>query len=290
MQNEMQANIIGNIFSEALEFEGVDKNLLMKNATELQAHIISKVRELSGHDLYDNEYIESKWGYASGYKNPIGIPEQIDILRSHENWPNLNPDSAIKYWREVCPNLQIPDWVDGPFVEIRDGCFSNNYGEELEEVFKAFAKSRNGKFENNLAGKYDRLRQTKWSLLCRDELYRQQPKGDIVISFRQLGIRQPINKGKHVVSSVRRAINKFVSREYGLGSKNGFTGLLTNQNRLACFGDLGMDFPGDEFDFGDGRFFGAPCVYYYSDRVIFRAYLIYIADSNYGAVSAFLPQ
>lgn len=122
------------------------------------------------------------------------------------------------------------------------------------------------------------------------QLYERQGGGDIFIGFAQFGIRFPVRNGKHIVASARRAREKFDNGEYGVGSKDGFTMLLTNSSRLQHYDDLWIDFVGDEFDYGDGRFFGAPCVNYNNDKVNFDANKVNNTNPNYGAASAFLPK
>ena len=152
---------------------------------------------------YANEEIPSNCGYSSGYRNPIEISTQIDILRSR--WPSLNPDPALRYMREIYQTLQLPDWVEGPFALIRPGFFSNIYGEELEEVLKAMAKSSDD-FRNyrkgQLGPKY--LRQSERTLSKLRTLMERQPGSDILISVAQFGIR-------HHGRSVRRARDVFVA-------------------------------------------------------------------------------
>lgn len=116
-----------------------------------------------------------------GWEPSAKIEDQIDILRSH--WPNLNPDPAWRYMREVYPTLQFPpDRVDAPYAIIRPGFFANEYGEEFVEILKALAKDRSN-FKHYYAGKCNP------KYLCKDEeeylgidaLAKQQPEGDILV-------------------------------------------------------------------------------------------------------------
>ncbi len=231
---------------------------------------------------YANEEVQSNYGYSSGYQKPVLITDQIDILR--QNWPKLNPDQAIKYWREVYPTLRFPDWVEGPFAIIRPEFFSNVYGEELEEVLKALADDRNGAFYNwrasQLGSKH--LRQSEHTLSKLRVLVERQPGSDILVCASQLGIR-------HSGRSVRRVREIYAPVEYGETAKNGCTMVLTNPNRLMNYDDLWLDFPGDEFSDGGRLFDRAPCLRFFV-RAEFGSLDVSYAVGRYGSVSSALPQ
>lgn len=230
------------------------------------------------------EEVSSSFGYLSGYQKPIKITDQIDILRSH--WPSLNPDPALRYYREVYPTFQFPNWVEGPFAIIRSGFFSNKYYEELGEVFGALIKSRDGKLYNYRAEQLgpEYLRQSQRTLEKLDVLMEQQPQSDILISSGQFGFH-------HRGCSIRRAREKFMENEYGIGAKDGGTMLLINPIRLQHYDDLWIDFAGDEFaPLADGDFDRAPCFNFDDDELGFHADWLCYADDHYGSVSAFLPQ
>ncbi|MFH1029924.1 MAG: hypothetical protein V1770_01540 [bacterium] len=263
---------------------------LNERGGEFKERMMTLIAELSVSNRYADEEVESGYGYLSGYKNPPKISDQIDILQGW--WPSLkNVDPALRWYKATAEKLQLPDWVEGPFVYIRPGFFSNAYGDELKEVLDIFSKARDGAFVNYLEGKMGKeLQQRERTVQKVSQLYERQGGGDIFIGFAQFGIRFPVRNGKHIVASARRAREKFDSGEYGVGSKDGFTMLLTNSSRLQHYDDLWIDFVGDEFDYGDGRFFGAPCVVCYCGRVDFGAGGVSSAIPGYGAASAFLPQ
>lgn len=263
------------------------------------AEFVSGLRRLiercSATNRFAGEEAPSTYGYLSGYERPVAISDQIDIMRSH--WPQLKPDLAARYYREAYPKLVVPNWVEGPFCLIRPGFFSNVYGEEVEEVLKALAKDRRGKFinyrEGRLGQKY--LRQSEQTLASLQAITEAQRGSDILIVPAQFGIRF---RGK----SVRRSRALFVTNEYGQGVKDGGTMLLTHpirlQHRLLTLpinlqhrDDLWLDFPGDEYsDGGDGRFEHAPCFRFREGRLGFAAYWVTSADEHYGSVSGFVPQ
>jgi len=257
---------------------------LIEQGDEFQSRIIAGIRELSVSNQFANEEVPSNYGYFSGYQTPAPITDQIDILRSH--WPNLNPDHAIRYMREVYPTLQLPSWVEGPFALIRPGFFSNLYGEELEEIFKALAKARHGKFVNYRKGRLgpEYLRQHARTISMMAKILKQQPGSDIIIVPEQFGIR-------HRGRSVRRTREVFVAPEFGEGAKNVGTMILTNPNRLQHYDDLWIDCAGDEYaPVADGDFSLAPYFYFYGGEVEFAADWFDHAFSLSGSASGSLPQ
>ena len=249
---------------------------------EATAHVIA---DLSVTDKYKNEEVASNYGYLSGYQQPAGIEEQVDILRSH--WRQLNPDAAIRYAREVGPTLQLPDWLEGPFVDVRPGFFSDNYPEELEEVMAVLAKSRDGEFYNFRAKQMGNFRRHAQNVAAYDRIMEQQPDSDLLVVYRQSGIR-------HRGRSVRRAreVMLGVAGEFGECPKSVGTMLLTNPNRLQHFDDLWSDCPGGEFDDPDAgvRFGHAPIFGFHGDGVKFGTGLVGRALGSCGSASGFVPQ
>lgn len=276
---------------KTLEELGLDKNGAQRvighgdeftSAIRNAAH--SALQNLSVSDRFKDEEVRSNYGYLSGYKKPVEVADQIDILRSH--WPNLNPDAALYYCREKYSTLQIPGWVEGPFAIIRPGFFSDKYGEELAEVLKAIAKDRKGKFVNYREGQLgpEYLRQSERTLSQLGVLMRQQPRSDILISPAQLGIR-------HRGRSVRRAREVLVTSEYGKGAKDIGTMLLTNPIRLRHYDDLWIDCAGDEFSPGaDGVFYCAPYFSFSGGGVEFSTRWVSSALAYFGSASGFLLQ
>jgi len=242
------------------------------------------LKDLSVSDRFKDEEVKSTYGYLSGYRKPVEVSDQIDILRSH--WPTLNPDGAVRYMKEVYPSLQLPKWIEGPFALIRPGFFSDKYGEELEEVLKALAKDRKGKFYNYREGQLgpDHLQQNTRTLSMISRIVELQSGSDIIIVPEQFGIR-------HRGRSVRRAREVLVASEFGEGAKNVGTMILTNPIRLQHYDDLWIDCAGDEYAPGaDGVFSFAPCFEFLGGEV--RFFTGWVGDPRdlYGSVSGFLPQ
>jgi len=245
---------------------------------------LTALKDLSVSDKFKDEEVKSNYGYLSGYRKPIEVSDQIDILRSH--WPTLNPDGAVRYMSEVYPSLKLPNWIEGPFALIRPGFFSADYGEELEEVLKALAKDRKGKFRNFREGQLgpDRLRQNVRTVSMINQIVKQQSGSDIIIVPEQFGIR-------HRGRSVRRVREVLVASEFGESAKNVGTMLLTNPIRLQDYGDLWIDCSGDEYAPSAGDDFSVAPYFCFDDgEVRFSTRWVDYAHGNYGSASAFLPQ
>ena len=243
--------------------------------------------ELSIIDRFANEEVGSSYGYLSGYRKPVAVADQIDILRSH--WPSLNPDKAIAYARDVYPTFQLPGWIEGPFVWIRPGFFSNVYGEEVEEVLKALKKDRKGRFVNYRENRLgpDRLRQNVRTVAALQQIVERQPDSDLIIVPSQFGIR-------HRGRSVRRAREVFDAPEFGTGAKDGGTMMLTNPIRLQHYDDLWIDMAGDDYhdpQYSDAPFARAPFFGFYDRRLEFGTEWSGRAIDVCGSASGFLvPQ
>ena len=253
-------------------------------ASAITEVIIAKTGELSLGNRFADEEVPSKYGYFSGYKKSAKIKDQIDILRSY--WSELNPDLCLKYFREQYSELQIPDWVEGPFTIIKQDFLSDEYGEELEEVLKALKKAREGKFVNCLKGKLspEYLRQSRRTIAKLQQVAEVQGNSDILLLPAQFGIRH----GSPIARSVRWAREVFVAGEFGIGAKNIATMLITNQIRLKHFDDLWIDCSGDEYRFGgSGRFDNAPCFCFVGGCIRLHAYGVGNTNAGCGSASAF---
>lgn len=232
-------------------------------------------------DRFKDEEVKSNYGYFSDYREPVKISDQIDILRSH--WPELSPDAALCYMREMYQTLHLPGWEEGPFAIIRPGFFSSLYGEEVAEVLKSLAKNRKfvSYYEDKLGPQY--LRQSERTLSKLRILMEQQPGSNILISPAQLGVH-------HRGRSSRRACEVFGSSEYGSGAKDVGTMILTNPIRLQQDNDLCILCAGDECGDADDDFSSVPLFDFDDDWVRFYAYWCGYASGYCGSASAFLSQ
>ncbi len=243
---------------------------------------------------FANEEKVSKWGYYSGYEKPKSVEDQIDIIRSH--WSNLDPDPALRYMREVYPNLKIPRWVEDPFALVRpknlychDGSDSRTFEKEtnqLAHVLAALRLSRgtgvrlgNSKF---VPQQIHRTKSLHWTWLTR---LTEQQSGDILIIPAQFGLR-------HRGRSIRRAREMFGRNEFGLDSYMVGTMLLTHPERLQHRSDLNIDCAGDAYDPLDllGREMCAPNFNIQNmDCLYFSARWIDEASPYNGSASGYLP-
>lgn len=258
------------------------------SAMKKAAH--SVLLNLSVSSQYADEETTSTYGYLSGYKKPRKVEDQIDILRAE--WPQLNPDKAIRFARDVYQTFDLPSWVEGPGVIIRPGYFSDQYGEEVEEILKALKKSYDGNFinylEDELGTEYLRQHQRTVSNLM--AIAEQQP-GDLLVVPFQFGIRYPVEGKKHIVSSVRRAREKFTTNEFGGCVKNNGTMLMTHTERLRNYDDLWMDCSGDERAPGaDGDFSRAPVLEFNGGHGRLSACWIDFVLARYSSPSFLRPQ
>ncbi|MFC1613006.1 hypothetical protein ACFL23_01615 [Patescibacteria group bacterium] len=281
---------------------GLDKDKdglqrLIGRGGEFQSSIIATIKELSVSNRYADEEVSSNYTYPPEYKGPKPIIDQITTLAKIFN---LKPDSAIDY-SETVPSLEsfVPAdalawtgwfaWID--YIELGRQYFPKEknlavlYCLGVNLVLEKIKESR--PFYNHREGE---IIESKLRLSSRtadaENVMRQTQKGPILIGAAQLGMRH----GNPIARSVRRARELFVPNEFGLGSLAVGSIALTHPERFVRYEELDVDCAGDEFDFGDGRFFGAPCVYFFSDKVYFLAYEISYAGSGCGAASAFLPQ
>lgn len=291
-QRKQYFRFVEDAAERALEEVGPDKDgiqRIIEHGDEFTSIIrgaaSTALKDLSVSDKFKDEEVKSTYGYLSGYRKPVEVSDQIDILRSH--WPTLNPDGAIRYMNEVYPSLQFPNWIEGPFALIRPGFFSDDYGEELEEVLKALAKDRKGKFHNYREGQLgsDHLQQNTRTLSMINRIVELQSGSDIIIVPEQFGIR-------HRGRSVRRAREVLVVSEFGEGAKNVGTMILTNPIRLQDYNDLWIDCPGDEYaPDADGDFSRAPYFHFGGGKVKFDTIRVdFFFRGYYGSVSGFLPQ
>ncbi|OGF23304.1 hypothetical protein A2Y83_00595 [Candidatus Falkowbacteria bacterium RBG_13_39_14] len=260
---------------------------LNERGGELQDGIAKLIAELSQSDRYADEEVESKYTYPPEYKGPHPIKEQVLSLAKILS---LNSAKALEY-SDNLPKLPSEAegwfaWID--YIEVGRQYFPQEknlkvlYCLGVNLVLEKIKESRS--FYNCREGE---IIESKLRLCSRtadaENVMRRTQNGSILIGAVQLGRRY---RGR----SVRRAHELFIPNEFGLGSVAVGSIALTHPERFVRFNELDVDCAGDEFDFGDGRFFGAPCVYHRSDEVGFGARRVNDAHSYYGAASAFLPQ
>lgn len=211
----------------------------------------------------------------------ISIEQQIDALCSI--WPALKPDHAIRYAARYS-ELHHPDWVEGPFVLIRAGFFSNKPGEEIEEVLKALASRY--KIDNYRKGELGpkHLKRCASSLRCEARIAELQP-GDLWIVGGQFGKRYPGES----VDDVRAQVED-PDHGWCFGSRDIGCMILTHPDRLVPGTRLHCS--GDEYDIhADNDFSRAPCFgLKESQRLTFDTHRILKMYENYGSPTGFISK
>ncbi len=208
------------------------------------------------------------------------IQEKIDILCGV--WPNLNPDNAIRYARTY-GEWYHPGWVEGSFVLIRPGFFSQKPGEEIEQVLGALGsrwKVTNYR-KGELGSKY--LRRHVCSLQSEALMAEMQP-GDLWILDGQFGKRYPGES----VDDVRAQANG-LDHGWCLGARDIGCMILTCPDRLVP--GTRLHCPGDEYAVhGDGIFSRAPCFGMRDDGLTFDTHSIIKMYPNYGSPTGSIPR
>ena len=87
---------------------------LNENGGELKSEALKLIERLSATNLYASEEVRSSYTYPSEYKGPKSVTEQVELLLKH--LPGLDPEPTLRYVRDVYSKLQLPSWVEGPFV------------------------------------------------------------------------------------------------------------------------------------------------------------------------------
>src|SRR3989344_167868 len=223
--SEGQIKPIARFAGDAAEKAVKDFTGLSKEGAELvkgDAYFTARIREattailkdLSITNRYKKEEVKPRWPYPASYKCNT-IERQIDILRSAENFPFLNPDAAIKYYCEVYATLPQPEWVEGPFIIIpttafKKHCFHDADGAELlcNAVNLGIEKlGASGSFYNWYAGEIttDRFRRKARYVPMYERLYATQPNSDLIIVGGQYG-------KFHGGQSMRRALERMLGQ------------------------------------------------------------------------------
>lgn len=207
----------------------------------------------------------------------LGVADQIDILRSE--WPHLNPDPALRYYREVYPAMQLLDWIERDVVLIRPGFFSDNRFEEILTIFAALSKARNSLFINHCELSLDqetwRLREREFSKIS--QLYERQSGSDILVIPVQLGSR-------HTGLALRPAYNNntLLDNEFGLFIKDVGTILLANPDLLQSPYERGIVCSAEEFVPDSER---AASFFNFNGYLRFDAYYCFAYCSRYFGVA-----
>jgi hypothetical protein len=281
MEEEQYLRFIEDAARHALNKAGIDKDglqkLIIENGDMFQKRILAAIRELSVSSLYNNEEIESKYGYF-GYNKPKSIAEQVALFRQ------LFPGIGLA--NEKLVRQPLPANAEGWFAIPRWQLVGETYEEALLKVLDLIKQQHEGRFYNWRKGRIgeQNLRQHEHTAKMLQILSGQQTGFDILVVAAQFGFR-------HRGRSARRACAVFAGNEYGLGAFEVGCMILTHPERLAFRMDLSIDCSGDKYaPFGDGDFSGVPCFIFNSGEIQFDVVPVDNASESFGSVSAFLPQ
>ena len=256
----------------------------LNKSHETNRRLMAVISDIACPNQYAGQEVPSSYGYLSGYTRPKGVTKQVEGLL--QRFPDLNPESALRYEHDVYPTLSLPEWVEGPFAIPQPERVAPTYGEAVKTTLVLLNKARNGKFYNyrgdNLGEAY--LRQHERTIRMLQTLVEQQENPDILIVPAQFGIR---HRGRSVLS----AREKFQAREFGLGAFGTGIMILTHPERLQQYDDLWIDCAGDEYaSDADGDFSLAPYFNFFDRKLKFDALWVASPHAHYGSASAFLPQ
>lgn len=262
---------------DAMNIQKDGAQRLIENGGDFQAELKKLVERFSITNQYEDEEVESSYGYLSGY-TPKGITEQTNRLR--ELFP------GIGYANEKLAEGALPENAEGWFAIPRWEKVAPTYGEAVQKVLDLIKQTRNGAFYNYRDGELgpNQLRQSQKSTTMLQKLGDEQNGHDILVVPAQFGIR-------HRGRSVRRAREVMNANECGLGAFTIGIMLLTHPERLQHYDDLWIDCAGDEFaPDADGDFSRSPCFEFDGGGVEFGTSDVGFASDDYGSASVCLPQ
>jgi hypothetical protein len=279
---------VDRVFNDGvLDKDGAQK--LIANGDELQARVISAIRELSVPNEFADEEVESIYGYLSGYKPNrdqaieiivANFEGQVSVLDKLINCgKRFNPDWIVRV------NSLCPQWVEKFFASFDWHKIAPTYEKALQKALDLIKQTRNGKFYNYREGKIgpERLRIRAKTTKALETLGQQQEGNDILVIPCQFGLR-------HRGRSVRRALEVMPTMEFGNDPFTIACMILTHPERLQYYDDLWIDCAGAEYDCDeDGSFSGAPCFSFIDGRVRFDGFYADNANDHYGSSSGFLP-
>ena len=259
---------------------------VIERGREFQTGFIKLLKELSMSTQYADEERSSNYTYPPEYGGPRPVGEQIVALAVA---CNLDPSRALEYVKNL---PELPNGAEGWFAipsvdaiamrhfpKIADP--AERYCHAVQFVLGKIAESRSfynyreGQITPAYLTRSDRTAQALTSIAA-------VQGSDILIVAAQLGLR-------HRGRSVRRAREVFVPSEFGLGSLEVGSIVLTHPERLVRWEELQMDLAGDEFLGAVGEP-SAPCLDCYDDEVKFDARWIGYPSEGCGSVSGFFPQ
>lgn len=240
---------------------------------ELVTTFIDKNRRTN---RYANEEVPSRYVYPPAYHRRV-ITEQTNRLRE------LIPGAGFA--DEKLAEAALLPGAEGHFAILRWQSVAPTYGATCEKLLDLVKKLYGKKFTNWLEGKLgpEYLRQSQHSIAKYHALGEQQTGYDILVVQGQMGLR-------HAGCSPRRADERFLGNEFGLGLFGNLCIILTHPERLSTGNELWIDCTGDEFspDAG-GEFDFVPYLYFRGGEFRLDARWAGHARERSGSSSGFLP-
>jgi len=268
----------------ALESMNLDKNGLQRviehgdeYQAAIEATITAKLKELSLTEQFDNEEVNSDYGYPSGYREARRVGQQMAVL--HHYFPQLQRGLGYVDWRNV------PQGAEGYFAIPRWQTLAPTYNQAVERVLDVLEMARGDEFLNRRQIELlspDRLRETERKQLAFERISNEQTSHEVLVVGAQFGLR-------HRGRSDRRARAVMGRREFGLGAFEVGIMLLTHPERLKRSNDLWIYCAGDEYSSdADGRLEFTPYFRFGDGRLEFSTHWFDRAYGRFGSASAFL--
>lgn len=265
--------------------DGLQK-LVVERGDEYQARlerdfapiIETTLRDMTTSNKYANEEVRSTYVYPPTYRRR-GITEQTNRLRE------LIPGAGFAD-EKLADDTKLMPGTEGYFAILRWQNIAKSYPEACQKLMdvaeRVYGKKR---FKNWLEGRLDaeHLRQGQRSIARFRVLGEQQQGYDILVVQAQLGLR-------HAGCSPRRADERFLGNEFGLGLFGNLCIILTHPERLSTGNELWMDCTGDEFSpDAVGRFERVPCLVFDGGFQLDSSW-VGVAYDVFGSSSGFSPQ
>ncbi len=240
---------------------------------------------------YKGKKVHPAYNYPKEYGGPKPIKWQAEEMLRH--LPGLDPEPALRYYRDVYQKLVLPDWVEGAFLVPWEDMLARRYFPEvtdpagmrcraLQLILEKITKSRPfcNYRESQIDTDHIRISQRTQEAMQR---IRDQQQGDFRILACQLGKRW----GGYCVGLAR---DSFVEGEYGLTSVAGGSIILVHPERLVRWEELDMDMAGDEFSDDGGGSFGHAPYFSFLDEAKFVTRGVSDPSGYYGSASGFVSQ
>ena len=280
----------------ALTVTGLDKegvqSLLMNGGefqAEIEAHVTAVARRLSLCNQYASEEVESTCTYPEEYTGPKKIGDQVEILA---NAFGFDAERSFDFIFNTLPNLELPSGAEGWFAIPSVDALAKRHFPSITDPAEQYCCAVDLMVQK-IEDERDIVNHRKGQI--RAAYFRQHPrtvsalrkisetqKGDIIVVPAQFGMRY---RGR----SARRAREVFLFNEFGLGALAVGSMILAHPERLVCWEQLHLECPGDEYDYGGGRWADLFFFNWVQDRITMHTAWSVDANQNYGSVTGFIP-